>query len=265
MKIGVSTACFYPLETEEALKELGKAGIGTTEIFFNALSELKPTFIDMLKEITDYYGISVASLHPTMSLAESFMIFSNYERRFLEAEEQYRRYSEIAAEMGAKYIIMHGGKPNGLTTDEEYCERYMRLKEATKENGITVLQENVVRHRAGDIEFLRSMRDILGDEAELCIDLKQAIRCGNEPFELIEEFADNIKHFHISDHSLASDCLLPYRGGFDFRRFFKRLSELNYGGAAVIEVYGNAYREYEEIYASHNLLAADLKCALNKD
>ena len=259
MKIGISTACFYPLETEEALKELGRAKIGTTEIFFNALSELKPAFTDMLKSITDYYGISVASLHPTMSLAESFMIFSNYERRFLEAEEQYRRYSEIAAELGAKYIIMHGGKPNGLTTDEEYCERYMRLKEATRENGVTVLQENVVRHRAGDIEFLRSMREILGDEAELCIDLKQTIRCVNEPYELIDEFADNIKHFHISDHSLASDCLLPYGGGFDFARFFKHLSDLGYNGAALIEVYSSAYHDYSEIYDSYHRLLSDYK------
>mgnify|MGYP000432953399 CR=1 FL=1 len=145
MNIGVSTASFYPLETEEALEQLGKAGVKYTEIFFNALSELKPAFIDILEDILDNYGIKVTSVHPTMSLAESFMIFSNYERRYYEAEEQYRRYSEIAARFGAKYIIMHGGKPNGLTTDEEYCERYMRLKDVTRENGVTVLQENVVK------------------------------------------------------------------------------------------------------------------------
>ena len=54
-----------------------------------------------------------------MSLAESFMIFSAYER-YREAEEAYRRYSEAAAQLGAKYIIMHGGKPNGILSDEEY-------------------------------------------------------------------------------------------------------------------------------------------------
>ena len=49
MNIGVSTASFYPLETEAALEELGKAGVKYTEIFFNALSELKPAFIDILE------------------------------------------------------------------------------------------------------------------------------------------------------------------------------------------------------------------------
>ena len=182
------------------------------------------------------------------------MIFSNYERRYYEAEEQYRRYSEIAARFGAKYIIMHGGKPNGLTTDEEYCERYMRLKDVTRENGVTVLQENVVRYRAGDIEFLRSMRDILGDDAEFCIDLKQSLRCGYDPYTLINEFSKNIKHYHISDHSVASDCLLPGNGGFDFAEFFKTLKNTGYRGAAVIEVYNNAYKEYGEVFRSYRAL-----------
>ena len=71
MNIGVSTASFYPLETEEALEQLGKAGVKYTEIFFNALSELKPAFIDILEDILDNYGIKVTSVHPTMSLASA--------------------------------------------------------------------------------------------------------------------------------------------------------------------------------------------------
>lgn len=250
MKIGVSTSCFYPLETEISLENLGKAGIKHTEIFFNALCELKQSFVDMLLDIKNEYGITVASLHPTMSLAESFMIFSNYDRRYREAEEQFRRYSEIAAQLGAKYIIMHGGKPNGILTDEEYCERYMRLKEVTRENGADILQENVVRFRAGEIEFMRSMRNILGDEAEFCIDLKQALRCGYNPYDLIEEFSDNIKHYHISDHSISSDCLLPGDGGFDFENFFSVLKDKGFDGSCIIEVYRDCYTSYREIYNS---------------
>ena len=178
------------------------------------------------------------------------MIFSNYDRRYREAEDQYRRYSEIAASLGAKYIIMHGGKPNGILTDEEYCERYMRLKEITRENGAHILQENVVRYRAGEIEFLRSMRDILGEEAEFCIDIKQSLRCGYDPYQLIEEFSDNIKHYHISDHSISSDCLLPGDGGFDFKKFFTVLKEKGYDGSLMIEVYKDSYKSYEEIYNS---------------
>ena len=48
MKLGVSTSCFYPLETELALEQVGKSGVRNTEIFFNAESELKDSFIDIL-------------------------------------------------------------------------------------------------------------------------------------------------------------------------------------------------------------------------
>ncbi len=259
MKLGVSTASYYPLETEYALEEVGKAGVKETEIFFNAESELKPTFIELLLDIKESFGINVSAIHPTMSLAESFMIFSAYERRFYEALESYKRYSEIAAVLGASYIIMHGGKPNGILNDEEYCEKYMILKEAAKRNGVTVLQENVAKYRSGDIEFLRSMRDILSDEAEFCFDIKQSVRCGYLPLQMMEEFYGNIKHFHISDHSLASDCQLPFDGKFDFLSFFGSLKAKNYTGSLVIEVYKNAYKTYDEIAASYNKLNAIVK------
>lgn len=255
MSVGISTSCFYPLETELSLEEIAKAGVKTTEVFFNAQCELKPAFVDMLLEIKNRYNLKVTSVHPTMSLAESFFFYSNYERRFREGLDSYRRYSEIAAELGAKYIIMHGGKPNGICSDEEYCERYMILNEATKENGVTILQENVVLYRAGEIDFLQSMVDILGKDVGFCMDLKQSIRCGYNPYELIDRFSDNIRHYHISDHSTASDCLLPGRGGFDFETFFKYTKQKGYKGDYIIEVYSNAYKQYSEIFDSYKLIS----------
>lgn len=254
MNLGVSSACYYPLETEIAFENLAKAGIKTTEIFFNAQIELKPAFCDILSGIKEKYDINVPSIHTTLSLAESFMIFSEYTRRFYEAIDLFSRYSEIAAELGAKYIVMHGGKPNGLLSDEEYCERYMALKEATLKNGVTVLQENVYKYRSGDIDFLRSMKNILKDDADFCIDIKQAIRSGYMPFDLIEEFYDNTRHYHISDHSLSGDCLLPLKGGFDFKAMFDFLKTKDYNGNIIIEVYKNAYKSYDEIYDSYNKL-----------
>lgn len=250
MDLGISTASFYPLETEEALEYIGKSGVKCTEIFFNAETELKESFVDILTDIKEHYGIKITSVHPTMSLAEPYVFFSDYERRFREGLLKFARYSEVAAKLGAKFIILHGGRPTSPVSDQEYCERYMILKEETRKNGVTVLQENVSKYRAGDIEFMRAMKEILGCEAEFCFDIKQSVRSGYNPFELAEEFIDNIHHLHISDHSLAGDCLLPYNGGFDFKRFLKMFTDNGYKGDAVIEVYKNAYKEYDEIINS---------------
>ena len=254
MNLGISTASFYPLETELALEELGKAGVKNTEIFFNAESELKDSFIEILLCLKEKYNINITAVHPAMSLAESYMLFSAYDRRYYEGLKQYRRYSEVAKALGAKYLIMHGGKPNGVLNDEEYCQRYMALNYETGQNGVTVLQENVVNYRSGDIEFMRSMKNILGDDAKFCLDIKQCVRCGYLPMDLIEEFYDNIRHFHISDHSVAGDCLLPLKGKFDFKGVFDFLNQKGYEGALMTEVYRYAYKEYDEIFESFRKL-----------
>ena len=57
MKAGVSTACLYPMQTEEALETLAKMGIKTLEIFFNAPSELSKPFLRNLREIKTKYSI----------------------------------------------------------------------------------------------------------------------------------------------------------------------------------------------------------------
>ena len=172
MKLGISKASLYPLETEKALDILGKAGIKRTEIFFNCNYELKDEFIDLLIRIKNEYGIEITSVHPTMSLAESFMLFSAYDRRLREGLEDFYRYGEICAKLDAKYVILHGGKPNGILSDEEYCERFMLVNNTVRKGGGELLQENVVRFRAGELDFLKMMQKNLGDEVGFCLDVK---------------------------------------------------------------------------------------------
>ncbi len=254
MRLGVSTASLYPLETEKALLEVARSGCECTEIFFNATCEMKQEFVDLLDSIRCEYGIYITSVHPTMSMAESYMFFSDYTRRYEEGIEQYKRYAEIAAQLGAKYIIMHGGKPNHVMDGYGYCERFLQVSEAVKESGATLLHENVVHHRAGDIEFLRFMAEQLGDRVGFCLDVKQSIRAGYSPFDALRAVSANIKHIHLSDNQPENDCMLPCKGDFDFSAFLSLAKELGYKGDAVVEVYRNAYGHYEELFESLNVL-----------
>lgn len=254
MKIGVSTSCLYPLETEKSLLSVAQAGVKTTEIFFNANCELEKDFVDLLKGIKDEYGIDVVSVHPTMSLAESFMLFSAYDRRYAEGIDQYKRYAEIAAELGAKYVIMHGGKPNRVLDNNGYFERFSGIAQAVRQSGAVLLQENVVKFRAGDLSVLKDMKEYLGDEAAFCLDIKQCIRGGYSPFEALDLLKNSVKHIHISDNSPDNDCMLPMCGNFDFSAFFGLCRQLRYGGDAIVEVYRDAYSEEGELYAAYNNL-----------
>lgn len=254
MKIGISSSCLYPMYTEESFRLIASRGVELTEIFFNANCELQPQFIKQLCEIKNEYGITVSSIHPTMSLAESFMLFSNYERRFYEGLDMFKRYGEIAAELKAKYVIMHGGKPNGTMDNHGYFDRFARVAEVVSQNGATLLQENVVNFRAGSLEALADMSNYLGDGVNFCLDVKQSIRGGYSPYDVLHILKDKIKHLHLSDSNDQFDCMLPLDGNFNFKDFLDTAKSVGYSGDAVIEVYRAAFDEPNELFDSHKKL-----------
>lgn len=254
MKIGISSSCLYPMYTEESFRLIAQNGVEISEIFFNANCELQPPFINELREIKDEYGIALSSVHPTMSLAESFTLFSNYDRRFYEGLEAFKRYGEIAAELGAKYVIMHGGKYNGTMDNHGYFDRFARVSEVVKEQGATLLQENVVNFRAGSLESLGDMSNYLGDSVNFCLDVKQSIRGGYSPCDVLKLLGPKIKHLHLSDSNEQYDCMLPLDGTFNFKEFLNLAKECGYAGDAVIEVYRAAFDEPQELFDSHQRL-----------
>lgn len=254
MKIGVSSACLYPLETEESFLFLAKNGVKKTEIFFNGLSELKEGFIDELLDIKEKYGVEITAIHPYASFSEPFLIFSEYYRRYVESKEIYNNYFNIAKRLGAKYVNLHGDKINSKLSVEEYCERYLELYLLAKEKGITLNQENVANFRSRDCEFIAETSKILGDNVSYTLDIKQCIRSGVNPLDMINAMGNKINHIHISDHSYSSDCLLPLKGGFNFKGFFEMMREQNYKGDFMIEVYKDSYKNPKEILDSYNSL-----------
>jgi len=254
MNIGVSSACLYPLETEESFLFLAKSGVKKTEIFFNGLSELKPNFIDELIDIKESYGVEITAIHPYASFSEPFLIFSEYYRRFIESKEIYNNYFDIANRLGAKYVTLHGDKIHSKLSVEEYCERYLELFLLAKEKGVTLNQENVANFRSRDIEFISEMSKFLGDNISFTLDIKQCIRSGVNPLDMVKAMGNKINHIHISDHSYSSDCLLPLNGGFNFKGFFEVMKAQKYSGNYIIEVYQNAYKNPKEIIESYNAL-----------
>ena len=76
MNIGVSTGCYFPSYTIDALKSVAETGAKYAEIFFNTDSELNEEYVYELKRIADENGIKVVSVHPFTSAIETFMFWS---------------------------------------------------------------------------------------------------------------------------------------------------------------------------------------------
>lgn len=250
MSIGVSTSCYYPLATELSLEKIALLGTGTCEIFFNSFSELEKPFLDELCRIKDAHGIRVPSVHPFFSFAEPYLLFSEYERRFWDTVELYKKYFEAANTLGAKILVLHGGKESNTVHEELYFERFAKLLEVGKEFGVTTAQENVVHYRSQSPDFLMRMRTFIGDDLKVVLDIKQALRAGYSPFAFIELLKNTIAHIHISDSNSQYDCIPPGEGHFDFGRLFAEMDALGYNGDHIIELYRHSFESDAQITES---------------
>ncbi|MCM1115862.1 MAG: sugar phosphate isomerase/epimerase [Clostridium sp.] len=243
MKFGASTSCFYPLETEKALKEVVGLGFEKAEVFMNAPCELEEPFVKELKNIADGSETDIISVHPFSSFLESSCIFGDYQRRYNDFIELYKKTCHAAAMLGARLIVIHGAvaQPKIPIPDERYFERFKQLIEIGKAEGVMVCQENVNRFKSQSIDFCKKMRTALGSDFKMVFDIKQTVRAGENTFEFLNEFKNEIVHLHISDNSEQGDCLPIGMGSFDFKRLKDTMDEAGYQGDAVIEIYSKDY------------------------
>lgn len=246
--IGISTACLYPLETENALDRLLQLGFRRFEVFLNSFSELEKPYLQMQKRILDGCGAAVRSIHPFTSGFESFLLFSDYIRRFHDGEEFYKRYFEAAAELGASIVVLHGQKKVSKSlTEEQYFERYEKLYQLGRRYHITLAQENVNLYRSESPDFIRRMRCQLGESCAFVLDIKQSFRAGSDPFVMAEAMADRLVHVHLNDRDGQEDCLLPGRGSVPYQYFFNQLQQMGYSGDYIIEVYRKNFNKLSEL------------------
>ena len=254
MKIGISNASLYPMETEKALEFLGENNVAATEIFFNSPSELQPQFIAELDRIRMYYGIEIVSVHPCGSMGEPYFLFSSYTRRYRDAFEYYKRYYEALATLEGRTVVLHGDSLAGHITMEEYCERLLEMDDCAAGFGVCISHENVNRYRAATPDNVRQIRKLTNDRIRFTFDIKQSVRDGCGADAMYDAMRGRIINIHISDHNETDDCMMPGQGNFDFTTLFRKAEHDGYDGALLIEVYRNAYKDPRELIESYNLV-----------
>lgn len=254
-KLGISSACFYPLVTEESFRKLCNAGIHCAELFVNSPSELDLPFVKEIEKMKNDADIDIVSMHPFMSFAESFYLFSSYERRFFDILPLYEKFFEACQMLGTHIFVIHGAKLSGSVSDELYCERFGKLMELGKKYDVSVCQENVVHYRSENVDYLMKMKQLIGEDFGIVLDIKQARRTFISPYDIINNLGKYIKHVHISDYNAKKDCIPPLCGNFDFSEFFDEMKKIDYNGAYIIELYDHSYENEEDIFISYRKTA----------
>lgn len=254
MQAGVSTACLYPQHLEEALYDLALNGVTHVEIFINSDSDITRERVHTMKTIMERYGVTCRSVHPFACPIEPLMLFSSYDRRVDDMIDYYKRTFEVMQIFGAEYFVFHGNNKYVSVESELYCERYLRLVNAGKEFGITVAQENVERCQSGKLHFMREMLRILGNDACFVLDVKQAVRSGESPSDILHMLGSHVIHVHMSDHGEKGDCLPLGQGDFRIRAFLETLYQYSPESSVMLELYRKNFRGISDLVGSYRML-----------
>lgn len=246
MKAGISTACLFPMEMAAVLDNLGRQGVPLAECFFNTPTELKRESLRQLAAIQGRWGLSISSVHSFHSEMESFFFFSPYKNRLEDGLEQYERYFEAAALLGAPYLVFHGEFGVGHFDEEEGFGHIERLWELGQRYGVDVLHENVARCKGGDPAYLARLHGAL-PQLGFVLDMKQALRAGRQPEDFVKVLGSAIRHVHFSDSSPKQDCLLPGQGTADLAGLLQALKNSGADPSVVVEVYSNCVEKPEQL------------------
>lgn len=252
MQIGLSSAAFYGrLETEEAAAHLRAFPLDFCEIFLETFSEYTPAFGRILKDALD--TLPCRSIHVKGTQFEPDLFGASC-RQQADAFALLRGALQAARLLGACYYVFHGpGTAHRSLSPLDIPrlkETFPRLLALCRAHGVALLWENVSWCALKTPEDVRSLREAY-PELSFVLDLKQALRAGQDPFALLRAMGSRLRHVHVLDWDAAGRLCLPGAGCFDFPRLKRELEDIGYAGGVLLEPY--AQQALDEAALSRSL------------
>lgn len=233
-RIGVSGGA-----SEEAFREMQKAGIRATEI---SLAPETYKVIDH-KEVADFakkYGIELWSYHLP------FHPFSEIDPSSLDGEIRKHTVAYFAelikkgTDIGIDKFVVH---PSGERIyDEERVDRMKysmesmdKLAEIAYQHGACVAVEDLPRTCLGNTadEVLQLIS--ANDKLRVCFDTNHLLK--DDQIQFMDKLADKIITVHISDYDYVNERhWLPGEGKIDWNTFMEKFNTIGYKGVWMYEI-----------------------------
>lgn len=254
MQVGVSTASlFMRRDNEGAISLFKKMGISLSEVFLTTFSQYTHAYGERLSRIKG--EMKVNSVHVLTSQYEP-QLFSRHPLVKTDAYEMLGGVMSAAQALGASYYSFHGttrAKRASRSGERDnfpaMIEDFRRLIDFCGKFGVTPCLENVewsTYNRPGVFsELKKGIPDLKG-----VLDIKQARISGHAYSVYLEEMGESIAYVHLSDITPEGKMCLPGKGSLDFAEILKRLIDVGFDGALLIEAYEKDYVEEEELKIS---------------
>ena len=170
-------------------------------------------------------------------------------------------------EVGAKYYTFHGVariKRTPLTIDFDRVGRItQQIVDVCSAQNMGLAYENVHWAYYNYVGFFTELKKRV-PELKGTLDIKQARQSGIDYKDFLNEMGDDIVTVHLSDIDKDGKMCLPGKGVTDFDELFCRLSDYNFNGALIIEVYKNDFENLDELLQSYNFIKEKAQKIFNK-
>ncbi|MGC9320464.1 MAG: sugar phosphate isomerase/epimerase family protein [Armatimonadota bacterium] len=244
--LGISSTMLDQHLTAENLQAARTRGITHLEVYVAPDGALfaEDEEVARLAEGAAEAGLTLWSVHAPFGGEVDLSTTDELARR--KAVGAVRRACEVAAGLGAKYMVVHAG----LAAEDEH-EHELRARQSMRsincllkrgsQLGVKVALEylpaNKPRLGNNSIELLESLRLCDGD-ACVCLDTNHANL--SEPLDMaVRTLGDSIETLHISDNDGHEERhMLPGRGVIDWEQFMTLLDEIGYEGPLLLEATG---------------------------
>lgn len=234
IRVGMSTTCVYPLESEQAFRLAKLAGYDGIEIMVT--QEESTQQAARLLELSRRYALPILSIHAPVLLLTHFV----WGR---DPRVKLARTAELAAAVGAETVVVHPP----FRWQSTYAANFLAIvREISTRYEVEIAVENMFPWRAAG----RNMKAYspgwdprIMDCDAVTLDFSHAALSGVDSLQFATDLGRRLRHVHLCDGSGAVDegqifdeHLLPGHGREPVAEVLEALTARGWDGSIVAEV-----------------------------
>ncbi len=254
MEIGISTASFFTkAATEDSFDYIKAFGCKVCEVFLSSFSEYEGILAD---KIVQNKSVSVHSIHTLTNQFEP-ELFSLNPRAREDSLNIFKKVLQTGERLGAKYYTYHGAtRLKKINYNFDYARLgslVNNLIEVANSYGITLSYETVHWTYFSEPSYFENLKKFC-PTLKATLDIKQIMQASGDYRDFLNVISTHLTTVHLCDYDEERHLFIPGKGTFDFVELFKRLKDIGFNGACLMEVYPQGYKDFNELKNSYEYL-----------